>query len=84
LGVQTSEAISAAIFDSEQTIEKLMHDREARSDLARGLMGRFHEFGKETIKGGRRRRYGEPAGRQRCAEGAEHRQSDGKRCCDSL
>ncbi|OLL32794.1 NTPase KAP [Burkholderia sp. SRS-W-2-2016] len=52
LGVQNSEATSAAIFDSEQTIEKLMHDGESRSDLARGLMGRFHEFGTETIKGG--------------------------------
>lgn len=52
LGVQNSEATSAAIFDSEQTIEKLMHDGEARSDLARGLMGRFHEFGTGTIKGG--------------------------------
>jgi len=51
LGVQNSEAISAAIFDSEQTIEKLINDGEARSDLARGLMGRFHEFRTETIKG---------------------------------
>ncbi|PPK41727.1 KAP-like P-loop domain-containing protein [Trinickia symbiotica] len=52
LGVQSSEATSAAIFDSEQTIEKLIHDGEARSELARGLMGRFHELGTETIKGG--------------------------------
>ncbi|MGV2291890.1 P-loop NTPase fold protein [Trinickia sp. YCB016] len=52
LGVPNSEATSAAIFDSEQNIEKLMHDGEARSDLARSLMGRFHEFGTETIKGG--------------------------------
>ncbi|AOY99834.1 NTPase KAP [Cupriavidus sp. USMAHM13] len=51
LSVQNSEAISAAIFDSEQIIEKLMNDGEARSDLARGLMGRFHEFRTETIKG---------------------------------
>lgn len=52
LAVENSEATSAAIFDSEQTIEKLMTDGEARSDLARGLMGRFHEFRTETIKGG--------------------------------
>lgn len=52
LCIQNSEATSAAIFDSEQTIENLMHDGEARSDLARGLMSRFHEFGTETIKGG--------------------------------
>ena len=28
-----------------------MNDGQARSDLARGLMSRFHEFGTETIKG---------------------------------
>ncbi len=52
LGAQDSEATAAAIFDSAQTIEKLIPDGEARSDLVRGLMGRFHEFGTETIKGG--------------------------------
>ncbi|KWF93543.1 hypothetical protein WL93_10915 [Burkholderia diffusa] len=51
LCTQNNEATSAAIFDSVQTIEKLMQDGEARSDLARGLMGRFHEFRTETIKG---------------------------------
>lgn len=52
MGAQDSEATAAAIFDSAQTIEKLIPDGEARSDLARGLMSRFHEFGTETIEGG--------------------------------
>ncbi|WP_423395654.1 AAA family ATPase [Burkholderia sp. LMG 21824] len=51
LSVQNSEAISAAIFDSERIIEKPIKDGEARSYPARGLMGRFHDFGMETIKG---------------------------------
>lgn len=52
LSVQDSETTSAAIFDSGQMIEQLMRDSETRSDLARGLMGRFHEYGTKTIKGG--------------------------------
>ncbi|HFT8004937.1 TPA: KAP family P-loop NTPase fold protein [Burkholderia cenocepacia] len=51
LTVQNSEALSAAVFDTEQVVEKLMHDGQTRSDFARGLMSRFHEFGTETIKG---------------------------------
>ncbi|SDQ68215.1 KAP family P-loop domain-containing protein [Burkholderia orbicola] len=51
LSVQNSEALSAAVFDSAQPVEKLMNDGQARSDFARGLMSRFHEFGTETIKG---------------------------------
>jgi len=52
LAVQNSESTSAAIFDSEQTLDKLMHDGEDRSSLARGLMSRFHDFDTGTIKGG--------------------------------